>query len=322
MVCSSSFHQFIHDYQSNNRLIMVSNDTAPQTNHYYPTGALMAKSTSQGLQPFKYNGKEFDNIHALNWYDYGARWYDPAMYLFTSRDPMCEKYYHISPYAYCGGNPVNAIDFNGCDTLNISYANNKWNLSAPIMAEGDDIFNVTVGGKTSTYTFFEKEYGERVNMLNLDNNKSSYTLGIYHVSGAKEEGTGFYVTPGGLSSTIDDSGLRIPEGVYSLTAPRGSEKWRKPGVGGDVSARGIRFHYAGTSDARVWTRGCFILSSSYSKKGNNILFDPNESINASRAFDKLLGGTTHYFYYINGKQREGTLFPNKISKFLILKSVY
>ena len=113
MVCSSSFHQFIHDYQSNNRLIMVSNDTAPQTNHYYPSGVLMAKSTSQGLQPFKYNGKEFDNIHALNQYDYGARWYDPAMYLFTSMDPMCEKYYHISPYAYCAGNPVNYVDPDG-----------------------------------------------------------------------------------------------------------------------------------------------------------------------------------------------------------------
>ena len=28
-------------------------------------------------------------------------------------DPLCEKYYHISPYAYCGGNPVNAVDPDG-----------------------------------------------------------------------------------------------------------------------------------------------------------------------------------------------------------------
>ena len=32
---------------------------------------------------------------------------------FTSIDPLAEKYYHISPYAYCANNPVNAIDFRG-----------------------------------------------------------------------------------------------------------------------------------------------------------------------------------------------------------------
>lgn len=28
-------------------------------------------------------------------------------------DPLAEKYYSISPYAYCGGNPVNRIDPDG-----------------------------------------------------------------------------------------------------------------------------------------------------------------------------------------------------------------
>ena len=28
-------------------------------------------------------------------------------------DPLCEKYYSISPYAYCAGNPVNLVDPNG-----------------------------------------------------------------------------------------------------------------------------------------------------------------------------------------------------------------
>lgn len=37
---------------------------------------------------------------------------------FTTMDPMCEKYYHLSPYAYCGNNPVNAVDLNG-DTITI-----------------------------------------------------------------------------------------------------------------------------------------------------------------------------------------------------------
>lgn len=36
-----------------------------------------------------------------------------AKAMFTSIDPQAEKYYHLSPYVYCGGNPVNAIDPDG-----------------------------------------------------------------------------------------------------------------------------------------------------------------------------------------------------------------
>ncbi len=33
--------------------------------------------------------------------------------MFTGIDPMAEKYYGISPYAYCAGNPVNYVDPDG-----------------------------------------------------------------------------------------------------------------------------------------------------------------------------------------------------------------
>lgn len=53
------------------------------------------------------------HFHGLNEYDYGARWYDPILARFTTVDPLCEKYYSISPYAYCANNPVNAVDPDG-----------------------------------------------------------------------------------------------------------------------------------------------------------------------------------------------------------------
>ena len=39
--------------------------------------------------------------------------YYPAIMRTTTPDPLAEKYYHISPYAWCGNNPVNRIDLDG-----------------------------------------------------------------------------------------------------------------------------------------------------------------------------------------------------------------
>ena len=45
--------------------------------------------------------------------DFGARFYDPATAIFLQQDPLAEKYYNISPYAYCANNPVNFVDPDG-----------------------------------------------------------------------------------------------------------------------------------------------------------------------------------------------------------------
>lgn len=52
-------------------------------------------------------------MHGLDYYDYSARMYDATLGRFTTVDPMVEKYYSMSPYAYCANNPVNFIDLDG-----------------------------------------------------------------------------------------------------------------------------------------------------------------------------------------------------------------
>ncbi len=87
-----------------------------QTNNYYPFGMLFCDGTKNYLdQKHKYNGKEYDKMHGLNTYDYGARQYNPVTARWDRVDPLCEKYYSISPYAYCANNPVNWIDPDGMD---------------------------------------------------------------------------------------------------------------------------------------------------------------------------------------------------------------
>jgi RHS repeat-associated protein len=64
--------------------------------------------------PFRFTGKELDRQNSLNMYDFGARWYDVAgVPMWTSIDPLAEKYYNVTPYSYCAGDPVNKIDPDG-----------------------------------------------------------------------------------------------------------------------------------------------------------------------------------------------------------------
>ncbi len=49
----------------------------------------------------------------LDWYDYGARFYDPALGRFTTQDPLADERYWVSPYNYVQNNPINRIDPTG-----------------------------------------------------------------------------------------------------------------------------------------------------------------------------------------------------------------
>lgn len=108
------YHYFLQDHQGNNRVIVDQNGTVEEENHYYPFGGVFAHDGD--VQPYKYNGKELDRKNGLDWYDYGARMYDAALCRWHSMDPLAEKYYNWSSYAYCLGNPIMYVDPNGTFT--------------------------------------------------------------------------------------------------------------------------------------------------------------------------------------------------------------
>jgi len=115
---------------------------------------------SVGAQPYKFGGKEYDEMHGLNWYDFEARYYSGVIPGFTTMDPLAEKYYSVSPYVYCGNNPVLFIDPDGMSThLNrlgyivqenddgddgVYYHNDlsNWDSSSTLERKGDGIHNI------------------------------------------------------------------------------------------------------------------------------------------------------------------------------------
>ena len=75
----------------------------------------VASTSSPNLWHF--SGKEDQSFlnAGIPLLDFGARMYNPAIARWTAADPLSEKYYGISPYAYCLGNPISIIDPNGMD---------------------------------------------------------------------------------------------------------------------------------------------------------------------------------------------------------------
>ena len=117
------FYYYNQDHLGNNREVVDEGGQVVQVTNYYPFGATYADASGvkdPDLQQYKYNGKELDRMHGLNTYDYGARQHDPILGRWDRVDPLCEKYYSTSPYAYCRNNPVIRIDVDGLyDTDNM-----------------------------------------------------------------------------------------------------------------------------------------------------------------------------------------------------------
>ena len=108
------YHYYLQDHLGSNRVVVSQGGTVEQVNHYYPFGGIIADISTDGdVQKYKYNGKELDLMHGLNTYDYGARQYNPVTARWDRVDPLCEKYYSVSPYNYCGGKPIRFIDIDG-----------------------------------------------------------------------------------------------------------------------------------------------------------------------------------------------------------------
>lgn len=106
-----AYHFYLTDHQGNVRVVADEDGDMEEVNHYYPFGGLFAESGS--IQPYKYNGKELDE--ALQWYDYGARYYDAMVGRWLASDPSAEKYPMHSTYVYCKDNPILRIDLDGRD---------------------------------------------------------------------------------------------------------------------------------------------------------------------------------------------------------------
>ncbi|HRY33818.1 MAG TPA: RHS repeat-associated core domain-containing protein [Bacteroidales bacterium] len=122
----------LKDHLGNVRVAYKEDNGLPvalQTNTYYPFGMLISELSTPDLNcpnPLKYNAKELQPDFGLDWYDYGARFYDPQVGRWWGVDPLAEKSRRWSPYHYCMNNPIRFIDPDGMDVFHSKALGSHW----------------------------------------------------------------------------------------------------------------------------------------------------------------------------------------------------
>ena len=191
-----------------------------QRTQYYPSGLPWAFNSgdSPGVQPYKYGGKEFIEMHGLDEYDSQARMYYPAIMRTTTMDPLAENYPWISLYAWCGNNPVRNVDLDGRDWFTPENENKGENDRAfnDIMKiiSGTDI-PITLPSNTFVLTGDkDKDKEKDAPIINIDPKKKEATVGGVLVGGTVLEEIG---------DAVVSFFSEIGEGIISMAAVGAAE---------------------------------------------------------------------------------------------------
>ena len=123
-------------YGANSEIVAYVNEQGEVVASYVygPFGESVSASGSMAEAfGFRYMTKRMDI--AVGMYDFGGRWYLPALRRWINRDPLGEDG-GLNLYAFCDNDPVNKFDPNGCIPLDT-----VWDLANVIydICAGDDV---------------------------------------------------------------------------------------------------------------------------------------------------------------------------------------
>jgi RHS repeat-associated protein len=131
------------DHLGSTRLVTDENKNIVAAVTYHPFGEANAK---EGTEEFLFSGKELDSTEL---YYFGARYYDPEIGRWITRDPLRGKAgspQSLNRYSYCVNNPVNFIDPVGL----VSYSNVVTGVTIRWTKDGQLMITYEYNGETFT----------------------------------------------------------------------------------------------------------------------------------------------------------------------------
>jgi len=245
-------------YQDKDNNGTVNSAEIVQENNYYAFGLLQKgyNTTINGIDnKYKYNGKELqdDDIGGskLNFYDYGARNYDPALGRWMNIDPLAEKSRRFNPYTYALNNPVFFIDPDGMEA-------DDWRNKA-----GQLVYDPTANGGKGGYTTYatddDKRLGnalqstakgrEQFNKLVKDPQKITVSINTSSEAVIDEDGSiqmgitkNYFDEATDLDGVLQDVILKTSDITINVGSIEKVEKDLKSGALKDDSLKGLSFY--------------------------------------------------------------------------------
>jgi|GEM_PF-785427 len=175
---------------------------------YMPYGeTLLDLSHTHYETPYQFTVYEKDQETGLHYAE--ARYYDSWLSIFNSTDPMWYKYPSLSPYAYCGNNPIMITDKTGM----------KWNPESEKFGDAlindlntirDNIENAMIKAKGNKLNRLQQQFDNiQASITELeqmrDDNDQTFSFAISNRDGEGE---------GGLT-------IKRPDGVIEMQIPTG-----------------------------------------------------------------------------------------------------
>ena len=229
---SWSANYYITDHLGSVRVVTDAEGNKLDTYDYMPYGRELIADTDN-ITDYRFTGKEKQTVFGdSNIYDSFAR-FQNTYGRFMSIDPKAESFYHISPYTYCAGDPVNLVDPDGevCGVYYDEYGNyiaddnidngklyitNKetadlWDKEMRVSGDISNALNILQSGSTEV---------DGIIIITRTSETQQYTRGEFLAIGSNNF-SGYTMERPGPASYEAGKKLPIPRGLYDTIEREG-----------------------------------------------------------------------------------------------------
>jgi RHS repeat-associated protein len=273
---------------------------------------------------YQYNGKELVEDNGLGWNHYGARAYDPAVGRWWVVDPKIGLYYSSTPFAFCLGNPLSLIDFDGAQVTGDFYSSSGKHLGSDGKSDG----KVYVFAKNSDAKKFKKEVKTAVKngqskesaVAAAGQNLTKVTLDKNIVAGVLQS---FQSSQLDTSPGANDAGLHEEGGHATGTLGSSSVTYWQPGPKKKEGEKAKTYLFNGlsaptSSDILAWwhTHPTTVITDSYTGreiKSSSEASDHDETAHRGLTADKFSGLSI----IIGGHERQVRFFDQNGTQLLM-----
>ncbi len=162
------YYYYERDHQGSVRTVRDASFGVVQSTAYTASGLPMTRIYSGVGDHHLHTGKPWQDTGGLAWYNNRARWYDPITMRFLAPDPLADKYHDISPWAWCGNNPLRYVDLNGKDNYAIDRIGN-----ISLLNKNDDPLDCIFSPNNSSFIIVSKSF------IKSQNNEVVKTINSY-----------------------------------------------------------------------------------------------------------------------------------------------